>query len=253
MYDKLTKGDLAIIIKCIIGTVIFFLITVFIIPALISNEQTRLYFSTITSTVGAALIVSVLWDIFAKKRFAESIFEIANISLNIRQSGVDTIDTKFSNINWESELSKTHHLTAVFTYARTWRHSNSELLKIFAKKNCLTIIMPNYENEIIMNEFDRRYGYDSGKTSKLIQEAISEYKEIGAEVRLYDNSLYATYYVMDNAAIMSFYRHSLGSKSVPYIRSESSGRFYEYIAAEVDAIVNDSVEAKSPNIKAGNK
>lgn len=254
VYKDLTKGNLLTIFLSLIATLICYFCVVYISP-LIKNTQAQLFFSTIISTIGAAFLVNLLWEIFAKRRFAESILEAAKISKNIEQSGVDHIDTDFSGINWKDELSRTHNFTAVFTYARTWRNANRVAIKEFTKKkrNHFTVIMPDYENDDIMAEFDRRYNYESGKTEELIKEAVLEYSELGAKVYLFGKSLQATYYVMDNVALMAFFRHSPGKETVPYIRAESSGSFYDYIVKERDAILSASVSVSVTTDTSGHK
>ena len=177
------------------------------------------------------------------------------LNQNIEQSGVDHIDTDFSSINWRSELTKTHNFTAIFTYAQTWRNANRVALQKFTakKKNKFTVIMPDYENDDIMAEFDRRYNYDAGKTKSLIREAIIDYSELGAKVYLYNKSLQATYYVMDNVALMAFFKHSPGKATVPYIRAESNGSFYNYIETEKAAILAASVSVSVTMDTNGNK
>ena len=123
MYRDLTKGNLITIIISLITAIVSFGCVVYLIPQ-ITNTQMQLFFTTVISTIGAAFLVNFLWEIFAKKRFAESVLEMAKISKNIEQSGVDHIDIDFSSINWQAELTKTHNLTAIFTYAQTWRNSN---------------------------------------------------------------------------------------------------------------------------------
>lgn len=243
MIKDLTKGNLITIFFSLFAALISFVCVVFLIPKIISNVQAQLFFTTIVSTIGAAFLVNFLWEIFAKKRFAESIFEVAKISQNIEQSGVDRIDTDFSGINWKDELLRTHNLTAIFTYAQTWRNSNRVAIQNFTKrkKNKFTVIMPDYESDDIMAEFDRRYAYTAGRTRELIKEAIIDYLELGAQVRLCNKSLQATYYVMDNVALMAFFKHSPGRSTVPYIRAESSGSFYDYIVSEKKAFLEESV------------
>ena len=254
MYRDLTKGNLITIIISLITAIVSFGCVVYLIPQ-ITNTQMQLFFTTVISTIGAAFLVNFLWEIFAKKRFAESVLEMAKISKNIEQSGVDHIDIDFSSINWQAELTKTHNLTAIFTYAQTWRNSNRVTIQRFTakRKNRFTVIMPDYENKDIMAEFDRRYNYEDGKTSELIKEAVMDYCELGAKVYLFNKSLQATYYIMDNVALMAFFKHSPGKSTVPYIRAESSGSFYDYIIAEKRAILNDSVSVSVITDVQGNK
>ena len=77
MYNDLTKGNLITIIISLIATIVSYLCAVYLIPMITSDEQVQLFFTTIVSTIGAAFLVNFLWEIFAKKRFAESIFEAA--------------------------------------------------------------------------------------------------------------------------------------------------------------------------------
>lgn len=254
MYRDLTKGNLITIIISLIAAIVSFGCVVYLIPQ-ITNTQMQLFFTTVISTIGAAFLVNFLWEIFAKKRFAESVLEMAKISKNIEQSGVDHIDIDFSSINWQAELTKTHNLTAIFTYAQTWRNSNRVTIQRFTakRKNRFTVIMPDYENKDIMAEFDRRYNYEDGKTGELIKEAVMDYCELGAKVYLFNKSLQATYYIMDNVALMAFFKHSPGKSTVPYIRAESSGSFYNYIIAEKRAILNDSVSVSVITDVQGNK
>lgn len=255
MYKDLTKGNLITIIISLIVALISFICAVFLIPAITNDTQVQLFLTTIASTIGAAFLVNFLWEIFAKKRFAESIFEVAKISKNIEQSGVDHIDTDFSGINWKEELSKTHNLTAIFTYAQTWRNSNRTAIQNFKKKkkNKFIVIMPDYENDDIMAEFDRRYNYPDGRTRELIKEAVIDYLGLGAQVYLCNKSLQATYYVMDNVALMAFFKHSPGRSTVPYIRAESSGSFYDYIVSEKNAILDASVNVSAATDANGDK
>ncbi len=243
MYKDLTKANLITIIISLIAAFISFLCAIYLIPKINCNAQAKLFLTTIVSTIGAAFLVNFLWEIFAKKRFAESIFQVAQISKNIEQSGVDHIDTDFSSINWKAELEKTHHFTAIFTYARTWRNSNRVAIQNFTKKrrNEFTVIMPDYENDDIMAEFDRRFNYAPGKTKELIEESIIDYLGLGAKVYLFNKSLQASYYVMDNVALMAFFKHSPGRSTVPYIRAESIGSFYDYVISEKNAILDASV------------
>lgn len=113
--------------------------------------------------------------------------------------------------------------------------------------------MPDYEDDDIMAEFDRRYNYKPGKTKSLIYEAVLDYSELGAKVYLYNRSLQATYYVMDNVALMAFFKHSLGKSTVPYIRAESTGSFYNYIEEEKTAILSSSVRVCVTTDGQGNK
>ncbi len=250
MLSELKEKNWKTIIGSIVFSIICFILVEWVIPEIKDNGIVS-FLTSITSTVAAAFLVNVLWELFAKKGFAELIYQITQISQNIEKSGIDNVDMDFSCIDWKHELCSTQNFTAVFTYARTWRNSNNATLKEYAKKvnkrrgnrvrGSFTIIMPDYENDRIMEEFDRRFQYDSGKTKSLIQESAKEYNELGAKVFLFDGSLHASYYLLDNVGFMSFFNHAKEKNTVPVIRAENKGTFYEYISTEVDNIRKNAV------------
>ena len=249
MFNELKAKNWKTIVISIVSSVICFIAVEWGVP-LINNEGIKSFLGSLISTVAAAFLVNVLWELFAKKGFAEIVYQIAQISQNIEKSGIDYVEMDFSCIDWKHELHNTQNFIAVFTYARTWRNSNSVALKEYVEKinkkrgnranGSFTIIMPDYENEKIMEEFDRRFQYESGKTKRLIQESIKEYISLGAKVFLFNGSLHAGYYLLDNVAFMSFFNHTKEKSTVPFIRTESKGTFYNYICTEVENIKKNS-------------
>lgn len=234
MFSRLSKGNLITLIISVICSIVCFVLVIWVFPFIFFKEESSqwlLLLSTVVSTIGAAFLVDILWELFAKKRFAESIFEIAKISENIANSGINQVGKDFNKIDWKPDLSRTKNLTAVFTYARTWRNTNREELK---KLDSFTVIMPNYNNEVIMLEFDRRFNWKKGKTAELIMEAEKEFEQIGAKIKYTNQSLQASYYLMDTVAVMSFFKHSPEKGAVPYIRAEKDGIIYDYIMEELN-------------------
>ena len=244
MYNEIKNKNLKTIVISISSAILCFVIIVWLIPLMPLGENIKMFFNAVTSTVGATFLVNVLWELCAKKEFAKTVYEIAQISRNIEKSGIDYVDIDFAGVNWEQEFDNTQNFTAVFTYARTWRNSNrSSLKKYINKKNTsFKVIMPDYENNQIMEEFDKRFRYKSGQTAMFIKEAVEDYINLGAEVFLFDGNLCASYYLLDDVGFMSFFSHKKGKNTVPFIRAERNGTFYTYICDEINDIKKDSVQ-----------
>ena len=86
------------------------------------------------------------------------------------------------NINWDELFEKVSEIDVFFTYARTWRNSNSNLLDQFIKRNgCrLRVVLPNPDNDVILQELSNRFAKSPEEFRNLIHEATRDYlKKIG--------------------------------------------------------------------------
>lgn len=241
MFSRLTKSNIITLLVSGGIAIITAAMVVWLTP-LIPRESIKSLANTLLSTISAACLVNVIWEILAKRSFADTILELAKISEVIKTSGIDYVDDNFQSISWQDELQHTKNLTVVLTYGATWRRHNAAYLKKFAEntQNNLVIILPDPAKEEIMSEFDRRFNYPAGKTAQLISDAIKEFNEIGAKVYLYPDSLYASYYLLDNSAIMSFFKHTKARSEVPYLHLDSTGSLFTYVKKEVDFIFSQA-------------
>lgn len=242
------KTNIVTTLLSIIIFLILLIIVVFILPY-IPLEGLRIFLETLLSTVATVFLANGVWELIAKKRFSESLFEKVKMSENIVKSGIDSVYIDFHSINWREEFEKTDSFTAVFVYAYSWRQHNDNTIRAFAKKRKhrqrLRIIVPDPDNVEVMSEFDRRFRYSNGVTKQKVEKCIQYYYDLGASVFLFSGSLQASYYLMDKSGIMSFFSHSAVKGSVPAIRANKNGNMYNYLRKEVDAILSQSRKVKS--------
>lgn len=234
----------------LICTILFFcsFFLVFFVLNNIPDETWRIFSTTVISTFGAAALVNVLWELFAKISFTEYLLDLVRISNNISKSGLDTVYINFVDIQWDAELHRSKNLTAVFTYAETWRKSNRFYLERFLKENkhnSMTIIVPDPENSVIMDEFDRRFNYEVGETKRKIEDCIDFFIKMNASVYLYNDSIQASYYLLDDIAFMSFFNHEKTQGDVPALRVDKSGNMYNYTQREINCILRSSEKVVS--------
>jgi len=211
---------------------------------------------SVGTTVLGVAVVSVVWDLNAKRRFANELFAIADVASSIQESGVQKIDRQFHDLPWK-RLFKESKIASIFiTYGRTWRNTNRSLLTAFvaAKGKQLNIFLPDYNDEKVVGELASRYSMDSAELSKRIKEAVVEFRSFAADAGGAANQrmkVYlvkgiaptATYYVFDNTAIMTTYCHCPEKKPVPVLQVGKPGTLYDYIAEEIEAVKNASSEA----------
>lgn len=218
----------------------------------ISNDTWRIFLITIMSAGATALLANVLWETIAKYTFALQIRKLIGISNNIDQSGIETVYFNFLRINWELELEKAKSLDVVYVYGKTWRESNRDILEKFIKcGGTINFYVPNPLIEEYMEEFDRRFSFSpekKGETKSRVLDCIHDCLDIGAKVYTFDHSLQASYYKINDACYMSFFNHKKpGKGSVPAIKANKGGEFFNYISEEIDTIRSHSKEIKKCN------
>ncbi len=224
---------------------VFFLI--FFGISAIPDTTLRIFLTSLLSTIDTVILADVLWELLAKERFAKSLLNLVNISQNLANSGIETVFVNFLNIDWKREIKRTKNMTVVFTYAATWRESNRETLKWFSKKkhHILNVIVPDCENEEIMEDFDRRFSFQKGETKHRIEECIIFFHNLHANIYLFQGTLHSSYYLLDNIAFMSFFRHSKEKEKVPALKIQKNGHMYRFVETEIDEMIKNSTKLKS--------
>ena len=198
----------------------------------------------IVGAIETSAIVVGIWDFIAKKSFAKEIIDLANISTNIKNSGIIHIYNDFNDVDWKLILENTKSLQIAVIYAKTWRESNRKRLSSFVSDNReLIVYMPDYNDQNILIELASRFKTSTDKVKSGIQESYNSFKnEIGAKVYLYRGSFQCSYYICDNNGIMSFFNHKLEKSTVPAILMNNQGELYKYITSEINAIAENSYD-----------
>lgn len=238
------KRHICSIAVYIIMFLLIFILNFFVIDR-IADDTWRTFLVSLFSTISAALLVNGIWELIEKERFTKHLLELVKISSNISTSGLEAVFIDFTKIPWDSELVESKNLIAVITYADTWRTTYKKELEALSKKGRLKVIVPNYENDTIMDEFDRRFIFAKGETRQKIESCIDFFIKINADVYLYDGSIQSSYYMLDSVSYMSFFNHSQDQGIVPALKIENKGQMHKYVKNEIDNILNSSTRIKS--------
>ncbi len=212
---------------------------------------------SVGTTVLGVAVVSVVWDLNAKRRFADELFAIADVASSIQESGVQKIDRQFHDLPWKKLFEESKTVSIFIAYGRTWRNTNKPLLTAFVgtKGKQLNIFLPDYNDAKVVGELAARFSIGSDEMAKRIKEAVVEFRSFAIEAGgsasqrmkvflVKGIAPTATYYVFDNAAIMTTYCHCPEKKPVPVLQAGRPGTLYDYISEEIQAVRTFSSEAK---------
>lgn len=246
--DYLTKLNWKVIVFSIISILVCLgLMIVFNLDWIKDDVIKNIILSVLSSFIVSAFLLG-LWELFAKKSFAEEILNLADISSNIRASGLEQVYINFKDIDWREAIRNCDELTVVVAYAKTWRNSNSDVLtELVKRKGTLTVYLPNFNDINILSDLARRFTTTTDDVKQLILESADFYFDIGATVHLFSGTFSNSYYIIDKVAIMSFYNHHHARGEVPALRTNSSGSLYKYIENEIVEISNNSNKYEGEN------
>lgn len=170
------------------------------------------------------------------------------ISSSIHEAGLIDITMQPRNINWDELFEKVSEIDVFFTYARTWRNSNSNLLDQFVRRNgCrLRVVLPNPENDVILQELSNRFAKSPEEFRNLINEATRDYlkmreigEKYGAKVELWHASVTPmfTVYRFDKTVILALGSYRSTKGDVPHFICQPEGTLYKYATAEFETLI----------------
>ena len=237
----------SVVLWSVIFGIVFFGSSFFLNKPWTNLDNIRVMICTLLVSISTLLFFNVIWEIIAKKSFAEQLVTLVNISENIVKSGIETTYVNFKSIIWDEELQNAKSIKAVFTYSTRWGSSgnNKDIFKKLKDDGCsLEIFLPNPDIEDSIKTLDIRFHSPSAETqidtSKEIRSAIQFYYDLGFDVYLYDGVFQSSYYLIDKFAFMSFFNHKKPKGTVTYgvpaIKAVAGGEFYSYISDEIEAI-----------------
>lgn len=252
-----TKTHLSIAVWCIIGLVLLLLTfwLNYFLELIGKPEWNKSVFVIIANNVLPSLatiaFLSGAWEAHSKRAFAKEVLELAGVSNNYVESGIQNVYKEFTDINWNELLSKTQNAVFFFTYAYSWRSNNRTALKAAHEQGTkITVILPDYKSKIITDALDMDFHYgayategseDKNKSSaQLIKEAAEYFLKLDATVLIYPGNIKTTYYLMDDKCIYAPFKHSKEKSSVPSILCCEGGTFFEFCKRDIESIIEQS-------------
>jgi len=184
-----------------------------------------------------------LWEVFAKRTFAEEILEVANISQNLRDSGILYCYSNFKEIEWREILNHSKEIKVFVSYAKTWREQYSDAIDTFINNSGkMTVYLPDYRNEALMKQYDERFSYPHGRTKEYVLESARVFSEKSCAVKLYNGVMFNSYYIIDDCCLIALSKNKKEKTIVPTIKFIKDGFFGGFIDREFASIEQQSTD-----------
>jgi len=179
-----------------------------------------------------------------------SMSEKISLSHLISFTGLVGIKNQSREIDWDDMFENVSEIDLFFTYARTWRNANNNLLYKFARKNDsrLRVILPDPNNVVILSELSNRFSKSSEEFRNLINEAKEEYAKVqifakqcnGGSVEVWYTSVTPMYslYRFDRTVLISLGSYKPIKGNVPHLIADRRGTLYQFVREEIDALLN---------------
>lgn len=181
---------------------------------------------------------------------SDDILTKITISSSIADAGLTGITMQPRNINWDELFENVNEVDVFFTYARTWRNANNNLLdKLIRRKGCkLRVVLPDPENNVILQELSNRFSKSPEEFRNLINEATRDYlkmrdigEKYGAKVELWHASVTPmfTIYRFDKTVILALGSYKGTKGDVPHFICQPGGALYKYAIGEFETLMGD--------------
>lgn len=196
--------------------------------------------------------VSLVWELFAKRKLLDEIIAKTNLNRDIMDTGIFKITDSFlkiSNDEWKSFFKSAKEIDFFFCYARSWRRNRRDDFNEIKKKGNIQIrvILPDPNHSDTINELARRFNYSSQDLKNMIEEAINYFKglkensNIKLQLQLLKEAPLYSIYRFDDIIIFAIFTHR-GNESVPTFICEKEGTLYNYFFNEFEQILNKTVD-----------
>lgn len=216
-----------------------------------TNETIIIIIKNIFSSLATIAFFSGAWEMLSKKSFAKEVLELSNVSTNYIDSGIVHVYKEFTDIDWKVLFKDSKNVICFFTYAYSWRSNNRSSLNMLKEQGTnISIILPNYNNDSIVDALNQDFKYgkyaQSGQdgaskdVKDLIREAEVYFKNFGATVKLYNGNIKTTYYLVDDKCIMVPFKHGGKKSSVPAILCKEGGALFDFCRKDIDSIIEES-------------
>jgi hypothetical protein len=201
--------------------------------------------------VGASglLGVSVVWEMIGKSSFANELLTKFKISEDLKNTNIECVYDTFSDVDWNNILKEATSFKGFISYGYTWRNDNRSYLKnaiVNCTKDNFIMVFPDYNEKDIVNELNKRFGYNRSKKNvkDYIEESVKWFLENGAKVYLFNGTLCSSFYIYNNHCLYPLNKHGTEKASVPVIKFKSNGSLYKHVVSDFDRILKESKQVE---------
>ena len=204
--------------------------------------------------LGSLLIASValyvLWELAAKRSFAQEILAYSRLSADIADSGVVRLGIDYKTLpDWPELFRRATTLDVFFLYGATWRASHDSKLKEMLQRSgtrvriCLPKLDPSDDSDLEL--LARRLGKNLDKVKTLITDAVTEFNALGdgrpGTIEVVQRSAPHVFaaYKFDDTIVVTMYSNVPGRVDVPTFLIRKPGTLYDFFETELSALFAD--------------
>ena len=200
----------------------------------------------------ASVVVAAIFQFWQVRGLLEDMWEEAGIIRSLRSARLSLFALEFedTDVPWAEYFKESDRVNIMFAYGRTWRGRHGTQLRDFVKnKNAkLRVILPNPEEESLMQELGRRFDLSSEDVKSRIIEAQQDFfglEKVGkAEIEVYAFSkpMVFSFYQFDSYVVMATYRHRSDRGAVINMAGKRGGELYKFVQDEWNWLVDEGIE-----------
>lgn len=192
-------------------------------------------------------LLSIFWELLAKRSLVNEIIEKAGISQQILASGLQKVTPNFHrDIDWPALFADAHQVDIFFAYGGSWRAAHYEELNTLARRSGarLRVVLPDAEDANIVAELARRFSEQTSEIEKKILKSRSEFeamaKDAAAHIEIWylPRSPVFSYYRFDSTAVLALYHHKRIRATVPALAFAKPGSLYDYFSDEFESMIS---------------
>ncbi|HEV7766959.1 MAG TPA: hypothetical protein VGQ76_18310 [Thermoanaerobaculia bacterium] len=193
-------------------------------------------------------LISILWELRARRALVDEIFAAAKLSERLRQAGVTDATADFlTDLDWQPFFDGAKEVDVFFAYGGGWRGLHVEQLRTLNKRAGarLRIILPDPTSKDTVTELARRFGYSEAELVGKINDSIKAFRDFvsepGAkatiEVWVLPKSPLYSFYRFDDRAIFALYQHKGIRVTVPAFTIRR-GSLFAFFESELDVMIS---------------
>ena len=148
------------------------------------------------------------------------------------------------------------HLDIFAAYASTWRNNNMAELRQVAERSGgrIRVFLPDPDDDRTVGMLAARFSITEEELRRRINEGADGFLSMrqphGAQIEVYyaPGDRMFTFYVFDDTAVITLYRHKPDRSGViPTLVVEAGGTWYDFLQEEIASVLNRSRMAQPSN------
>lgn len=224
------------------------------------------FIDTLGSTLIVTGLITVAWDLFGKRAFAEEILATISMSRALISAGILQIAPSFQSreINWDKLFQKASEVDVLFYGSSMWRTQNYKNIRELLQRprTKLRILIPDPNDQKTMIESAGRLKMSLDDQIQYINKTINYFRELSVEfpkakiqVWVIKKSPLISIFRFDDIAVVTFYSHLGYVESIPTIICSRGGEIFNFVINELNGLckTTDNTELFDLKLHSGNK